>query len=177
MSAPDGPIISLVVAQGRNGVIGVNGGLPWRQRTDLRHFRTVTRGKPVVMGRKTWCSLPSALPDRDNIVLTRDRTFRAAGGWTFGALDVALACAGSRATARGVDEICVIGGEDIFRQALPLAQLIRLTVIDAEPEGDARFPDIGGGWAETERRDAPPGDGDDFPMRFITLARRRSAAD
>jgi dihydrofolate reductase len=167
------PRLSLVVAQGRNRVIGADGALPWRQKTDMRHFKAATIGKPVVMGRKTWNSLKGPLKGRDNIVLTRRGDVNAPGAWTFASLDAALACALARAMARGVDEVCVIGGGDIYRQTLAFADLIRLTEIDAAPEGDATFPELGSAWREREAHVSPAAEGDDHAMRFSVWERQR----
>lgn len=155
-----------------NRVIGANGALPWRQKTDMRHFRNTTKGKPVVMGRKTWASLPGPLVDRDTIVLTRDTAFQAEGVWSFSALDAALACARTRAIARGVEEVCIIGGADVYRQALAFADRIHLTDIDMIAEGDAFFPELDPAvWREVAGRAAQAGPEDDHPMRFRVLER------
>lgn len=138
----------------------------------MRHFRTTTKGKPVVMGRKTWASLTGSLADRDNIVLTRDTEFRADGAWSFAALDAALACARTCAIARGVSEVCVIGGAQIYAEALPFADRIHLTDIDAEVEGDAWFPELDSAvWREVAGRAAQAGPEDDHAMRFRVLER------
>lgn len=166
------PTVTLVVARARNGVIGAGGHLPWRQKTDMAHFKRVTLGKPVVMGRKTWASLKGPLKDRDNIVLSRDPDLQAPGAWLFTALDAALACAESRARSRGVHETCVIGGADLYRQALPLARRILVTDIDADIAGDAHFPEPDtSAWREVAAQDAPAGAGDDHAMRFRVLER------
>jgi dihydrofolate reductase len=174
VSADDGIVIALVVAQAANRVIGADGGLPWRQKTDMRHFRATTLGKPVVMGRKTWASLKGPLADRDNIVLTRDPDFRADGVWSFAALDAALACARARAIARGVEEVCVIGGAQVYAEALPLAGRLYVTDIDATVEGDAFFPALDPTvWREITGRAAQAGPDDDHAMRFRMLERAR----
>jgi dihydrofolate reductase len=141
-------------------------------KTDMKHFRAVTMGKPVVMGRKTWDSLKGPLPGRDNIVLTRDASFCADGVWAHASLAAALACAESRARARGVDEIAVIGGAQIYTEALPLADRIYLTDVDAEIAGDAWFPALDPAqWREVSSRDAPAGPDDQYAMRFRVLER------
>lgn len=140
----------------------------------MRHFRAVTLGKPVVMGRKTWTSLKGPLPGRDNIVLTRNVDFRADGVWSFAALDVALACARSRAVARGADEVCIIGGAEIYAAALPVAARIHLTDVDADVAGDVQFPELDPAvWREISARDAPAGLDDEHAMRFRVLERVR----
>jgi dihydrofolate reductase len=138
----------------------------------MKHFRAVTKGKPVVMGRKTWASLKGPLPGRDNIVLTRDADFRADGVWVHASLAAALACARGRALARGVDEIAVIGGAQIYAEALPLADRIHLTDVDADVAGDTYFPALDPAvWRDVEVRDAPAGPDDQYAMRFRTLER------
>jgi dihydrofolate reductase len=134
--------VSLVVAMGLNRVIGREGQLPWRLPSDLARFKEQTLGKPVVMGRKTYQSIGRPLPGRANIVITRDPQFLAPGCRVVSGLDPALAAARQIARETGVGEICVIGGAQIYRQALPLADLIRLTQVHAAPDGDAVFPDL-----------------------------------
>ena len=153
-------------------MIGANGALPWRLKTDMRHFRATTLGKPVIMGRRTWASLKGPLPGRDNIVLTRDVDFRADGVWSFAALDAALACGRARAEAGGADEVSVIGGAEIFAAALPFAGRIYLTDVAASVPGDALFPALDpAAWREVSARDAPAGPDDDHAMRFRVLER------
>ena len=129
--------VSLIVAVGSDGVIGKDGGLPWRLPSDLRRFRELTSGGTVVMGRRTFESLPDAfrpLPDRRNLVLCRDPAYRAEGAEVFGSLQDALdACGG---------DCFVIGGEVTYRGALPLCERLYATEIDAELEGDAFFPEL-----------------------------------
>ena len=127
------------IARARNGVIGRDGTLPWRLKSDLANFRAVTMGKPVIMGRKTWDSLPKKpLPGRKNIVLSRDRDFRAEGAWSFSDFPAALAAARAMAAADGADEVSVIGGAALYALALPLADRLYLTEVDCAPQGDAR---------------------------------------
>lgn len=133
-------LISIIVAAADNGVIGHAGTLPWRQPSDLKRFRALTMGKPVVMGRKTFQSLPKALDGRDNIVVTRDPSFRPEGAITAPSLAAALALARAHAAARPTDEVMVIGGGDIYAQALPLAGRVYLTRVHATPAGDTSFP-------------------------------------
>jgi dihydrofolate reductase len=138
----------------------------------MKHFRAVTMGKPVVMGRKTWDSLNGPLKGRDNIVLTRAANFRADGVWAHASLPAALACARSRALARSVDEIAIIGGAQIYAEALPLADRLYVTDVDADIAGDAHFPVIDPQrWREISVHDAPAGPDDDHPMRFRILER------
>ena len=135
------PRISLVVAMDENGIIGRDGALPWRLPEDLRHFRRLTLGKTVLMGRRTWESLGKPLEGRRNWVLSRDPAFRPAGAEVFASLEQALA-------AHGEGELVVIGGADLYRQALPLARTLHLTRVHARVEGDRRFPP----WREADFR-------------------------
>jgi dihydrofolate reductase len=125
--------ISLVVAMDESDLIGRQGQLPWRLPEDLKHFRRLTLGKTVLMGRKTWDSLGKPLEGRRNWVLSRDRTFRPAGCEVFGALEDALA-------AHRDGELVIIGGAELYRQALPQVQTLHLTRVHARVEGDTRFP-------------------------------------
>ena len=125
--------ISLVVAMDESGLIGRQGQLPWRLPEDLKHFRRLTLGKTVLMGRKTWDSLGKPLEGRRNWVLSRDRTFRPAGCEVFGTLEDALA-------AHRDGELVIIGGAELYRQALPQVQTLYLTRVHARVEGDTRFP-------------------------------------
>jgi dihydrofolate reductase len=173
---PQPPITILVVAAaGENGVIGRNGGLPWRLRSDLKHFRRLTWGKPVVMGRKTYLTLARPLPGRTNIVVTRDQNFSAPGVLATTTLGNALAIARADALRRGVGEIAVAGGADIYAQTLALAERIALTLVHARPEGETVFPAIDRDfWEETEHVEYAPGPGDDAPFAFITYRRRQN---
>lgn len=153
-------------------MIGADGAIPWRLKTDMKHFRARTMGKPVVMGRKTWDSLKGPLPGRDNIVLTRDASFKAPGVWVHASLDAALACAEGQALARGVEEISVIGGAQIYEAAMARAGRIYLTDVDAEIAGDAWCPALDASlWRESDRSTAPAGPDDDHAMTFRTLER------
>ena len=137
------------IARSRNGVIGKDGGLPWRLKSDLAIFRAVTMGKPVIMGRKTWESLPPRfrpLPGRRNIVISRQADFAAPGAELAASLEAALQLAAQAETA------FIIGGEQIYRQAMDVADRLEITEVDLEPEGDAWFPVIDAGcWQETAR--------------------------
>jgi dihydrofolate reductase len=141
--------VSLVVAMAANRVIGRDGTLPWSLPADLKNFKRVTLNKAIIMGRKTWESLPARpLPDRHNIILTRRVDFRANGGTVVRGLDEAFD------HALGSDEVMVIGGEEIYRLALPRADRIYLTEVLGGFEGDARFPDLGpADWREVSRED------------------------
>lgn len=134
-------VIALIVAAAENGVIGRAGRLPWHMPSDLKTFRRLTLGKPIVMGRKTFASIGKPLDGRDNIVVTRDPAFTHPGIQVVPSLDAALALAETLAARRGVGEIAVIGGAEIYRAAYPRAGRIYLTRIHARPDGDATFAD------------------------------------
>jgi dihydrofolate reductase len=164
--------LSLVVARGRNGVIGIDGDLPWKLSSDLKRFKAITIGKPVVMGRKTWASLGRPLPGRPNLVVTRDAGLQAEGASVWANLDVALAAARAMAQELGASEVCVIGGGEIYAQTIHLADRLYLTEVDASPIGDARFPDIvDADWAETAREAFPIGPKDDHAFVARVLKR------
>ena len=153
--------IVLVAAIGENNVIGRDGQLPWRLKSDLKHFRELTIGKPVVMGRKTFESIGKPLTGRTNIVLSRDLSVKVPGGALATSLVAALGYARDDARKRGVDEIMVIGGSDVFADTLPLAHRLEITHVHAAPEGDAYFPPIDPAvWREVVRREYPAGPDD-----------------
>jgi len=154
----------LVAAVAANGVIGAGGKLPWRIPEDLRHFKSLTLGHPVIMGRKTWESLGRPLPGRENIVVTRTPGFEAPGAHVAASLDGALAlCAGEPVAF-------VIGGGEIYAAALPLADGMVLTEIGRDFPGDARFPEFDrNGWRETQRKPHTGGDG--LPFDFVLYER------
>jgi dihydrofolate reductase len=133
-------ITSLVIAAGQNGVIGRDGGLPWRIPSDLKTFRRLTMGKPIVMGRKTFLSIGRPLDGRDNIVVSRDPIFSADGVTVLTDLDEALVLARALARTNGSDEVMIIGGADIFAATLPLATRVYWTEVMGSPEGDTVFP-------------------------------------
>ena len=138
--------IMLIYARGANGAIGRDGDLPWRLPADLRHFKALTLGKPMVMGRKTFESLPGLLPGRRHIVLTRDAGWAAEGAETATSVDDALALAGGGTVA-------IIGGAAIYALFLPLAHRIELTQIHADYEGDTFMPELGPEWQRIARED------------------------
>ena len=168
-----GPVLALVAARGRNGVIGRDGVLPWRLKSDLALFKATTLGKPVIMGRKTWDSLPKKpLPGRMNLVLSRDGSFEPVGALVCERFEEALDIAREQAREDGVDEVCVIGGSALFELALPRARRLYLTEVEAEPAGDVRFPDLDeAAWREVRRETRPAQEGDDFPFVFRVLER------
>jgi dihydrofolate reductase len=161
----------LVLARARNGVIGNSGALPWHLPDDLKRFKRMTVGKPVIMGRKTFESIGKPLPGRQNIVLTRDPDWRAEGVRVAANLAEAVAAAGLDPRARA-DGIMVIGGAQIYAEALPSATRIELTEVDAEPEGDTVMPPFNPQrWREAARETHPPADGRPG-FAFVTLLRK-----
>ncbi len=168
------PKVSLIAARGRNGVIGSNGDLPWRLKADLEAFKTRTLGHPVLMGRKTWESLPvRPLPGRENIVLTQDWTYSAGDARVYSSFAAAVNAAKAIAARQGRGEVFVIGGGEIYARALPMADRIYLTEVDTAPEGDARFPDLDeGDWQEIERQAHGADADNDHAFVIRTLVRR-----
>ncbi|WP_444928765.1 dihydrofolate reductase [Microbulbifer sp. SSSA002] len=143
--------IALIAAVARNGAIGKDNELPWRISGDLQFFKRTTMGKPVVMGRKTFESIGRPLPGRVNIVITRNPDWLADGVEVVQSLDQALSLAQNCAKDSGASEVMVIGGAQIYRQALPLATRLYVTEVDADVDGDAFFPDIDDSWVESVR--------------------------
>jgi dihydrofolate reductase len=167
------PILALVLARASNGVIGKDGALPWRLKSDMIHFKAVTLGKPVIMGRKTWDSLPKKpLPGRMNLVLSHDGSFEPAGALVCESFDEALQIAREQAAEDGAGEVCVIGGAAVFAAALPKARRLYLTEVQAEVDGDVRLDPLDEtGWREVGREAHPAGDEDEFPFIFRVLER------
>ncbi len=165
--------IAVVVARAANNVIGCNGDLPWRLKADLARFKTITMGKPLLMGRKTWDSLPrKPLPGRPNIVLSGDRNLLAPGAWVFPSFESGLAAARSMAARHGAAEVCVIGGRALFAAALPIVARLYLTEVEAAPEGDAVLPAIDESqWREIRQEVFPAGPDDEYPARLRILER------
>ena len=163
----------LVVAVAENGVIGRSGRLPWRIPGDLKHFKAVTMGKPLVMGRKTYESIGKPLPGRTNIVLTRDIDWRADGVLVGHSLDEVLRLANDDAKQSGAREIAVIGGSALFEETLPRAAKIELTEVHAKPEGDVFFPEYDrSAFRETRREGPMQGENDEFAYSVVTLERK-----
>lgn len=167
------PRVSLMVARGRNNVIGSAGGLPWHLSSDLKLFKAVTSGKPVIMGRKTWDGLPrKPLPGRLNIVVTRQTGLAADGAVVVGDLGSALERAFEQANLDRVDEVFVIGGAQIYDAAMPFADRLYLTEVDAAPDGDAWFPEFDeAAWSEIGQESYPAGERDDHDFIFRALDR------
>ena len=160
-------IISLIGAMGQNRVIGQGNALPWSMPADMAHFRLLTRGKPVIMGRKTFESIGHPLPDRENIIITRDPEYRADG------CVIAHSPAAAIVAAGPTEEIMVIGGEKIFQAFLPLAQKMYLTVIDAEFDGDTHFPEWKADeWQETSRKERLADTANPHPYTFLTFQKK-----
>ncbi len=169
------PILTVgPVARARNGVIGRDGGLPWRLSSDLKLFKALTLGKPLIMGRKTWDSLPrKPLPGRMNLVLTRDGSFEPRGALTFEDFGEAVSVAREQAEEDGIDEVCVIGGAALFAIALPRAKRLYITEVEAEVEGDVSFPPFDESrWREVRREAYPAGPDDEHAFTFRQLERR-----
>jgi dihydrofolate reductase len=165
--------IVLVAAVGENNVIGNAGQLPWRLKSDLQHFRQVTLNRPVIMGRKTYESIGKPLTGRTNIVLTRDLGLIAPGTVLATSLDAALAMARQDAAKRGVDEIMVIGGSDVFEATMARADRLEITHVHAAPEGDSFFPAIDlGVWREVSREEHAAGPDDSAGFAVATYLRR-----
>lgn len=167
--------LAILVAIAENGVIGRGGGLPWRLSSDLKRFKADTMGKPILMGRRTWESIGRPLPGRLNIVISRDTDFRAEGAEVVASLPEAISLAKARARSmEGADEICVIGGGEIYRQALPLADRLYVTHVLAKVEGDTHFPPIDSAiWREIRAMDVPQGEKDSHATRYTVYERRR----
>jgi dihydrofolate reductase len=162
--------LALVVAVADNAVIGRGGGLPWHLPEDLRHFKRITLGKPLLMGRRTFESIGAALPGRRNLVLTRG-----AGRYPEG-VEVVSSIEAARALAAEAEELCVIGGAALYAQTLPLARRLYLTQVHGAIEGDVRFPDWDNSeWRELERREHPADGRHAFAMSFLTLERYPAA--
>jgi dihydrofolate reductase len=161
------------IARARNGVIGKDGALPWRLKSDLAIFRAVTMGKPVIMGRKTWDSLPKKpLVGRTNIVLSRDGSFEPHGALVCEDFSEAVQIAREQAEEDGVEEVCVIGGASLFDLALTRATRLYLTDVEAEVDGDVRLSRLDESrWREVRREAHPAGEADEYPFTFRVLER------
>jgi len=171
-AAPREPAIVLLAAVADNGVIGRGNALPFRQSSDLKRFKSLTMGKPVLMGRKTYVSIGKPLPGRTNIVVSRNPAFAPAGVIVAPSLDAGLAAARDDARKRGADELVVIGGTDIFAQCMALADRMEITHVHARPEGDTYFPPIDAAqWHATARSDHLAGPQDEAAFSYVTYTR------
>ncbi|WP_371831120.1 MULTISPECIES: dihydrofolate reductase [Brucella/Ochrobactrum group] len=147
--------------------------MPWRLSTDLKRFKALTLGKPVIMGRRTWESIGRPLPGRPNIVVTRDANFQAEGVHIVGSLEEGIALGRKLAEELGAGEVCIIGGGKIYAQALPLADRVHLTRVLAAIDGDTHFPEIkSDGWRLVSSEDVPAGDKDSHPTRYMVYEKR-----
>jgi dihydrofolate reductase len=165
--------IILVAAVAENGIIGRGNALPWRLKSDMQHFRALTMGKPVVMGRKTFLSIGKPLPGRTTIVVSRDHTFTATGIVVAASLDAALTVARGDALRRNADAIIIAGGADIYAQVLPQASQLAITHVHKKVDGDARFPKIDVAvWREAARSEHQPAAEDEAPFAFVTYTRQ-----
>jgi dihydrofolate reductase len=165
--------IVLVAAVAENGIIGRGNALPWRLKSDMQHFRALTMGKPVVMGRKTFLSIGKPLVGRTTIVVSRDHAFTAPGIIVAASLDAALAAARGDALRRNADAIIVAGGAEIYAQVLPQASQLAITYVHKQVDGDARFPRIDlTVWREAARSEHQPAAEDEAAFAFVTYARQ-----
>lgn len=161
-------LVSIIVATDERGAIGRDGGLPWRLPDDLRRFKALTLGKPVVMGRKTWDSIGKPLPGRHNIVITREAGRALEGATVVTSLEAAMAAAGD------VEETCVIGGAEIYRLALPRTDVIHLTRVHATVEADTFFPPLAAGeWDEEVLERHAADERHALPFSYVVQRRRR----
>lgn len=163
-------ILSLIVARASNGIIGKDNGMPWHLPADLAHFKRTTMGRPVIMGRRTWESIGRPLPGRRNIVVSRNASYRAEGAEVVGSLAQACEAVGE------TDEAFVIGGGQLYAEALPWADRVFVTEIGESIEGDTRFPDLEPGhWRETLLAEQAPDERNAYRLRFLRLDRARPA--
>ncbi len=168
--------ISFVVAVAENGVIGHEGDLPWKLSSDLKRFKALTIGKPVVMGRKTYESIGKPLPGRENIVVTRDPDYRVDGVHVVGSVDEALALGEKLARRDGGHEVSVVGGGQIYAQTLDRATVLYVTHVERALDGDTRFPPIDPAeWQSGDEEHIPEGPKDIYPTRFVTYRRRKAS--
>lgn len=166
------PALAMIVAVAENGVIGRDGAMPWRLSSDLKRFRALTMGKPMIMGRKTYQSIGRPLEGRESIVVTRQSDFNEPGTHRASSLEAAIELATGLVQAAGLDEIIVIGGAQIYAAALARATRIYLTRVHARPEGDTFFPELNKAqWREISCERYAPGERDDFASSFVVLER------
>lgn len=166
----------LIIAVAENGVIGADGAIPWRLKSDVQRFKALTSGKPIVMGRKTFISLKRPLPHRTNIVVTRDASFRAAGVIVTTSMEAARAVARGDALRRSVAEVAVIGGAEIYAQFMDSADRLEITEVHASPPGDTRLAPIDASeWEEVVRERHAAGPDDNAAFSYVTYRRRGRA--
>ena len=173
MSGGGGIEFSIVVAIAGNNVIGNQGGMPWRLSTDLKRFKQLTMGKPMIMGRKTFDAIGKALPGRSSIVVTRDDGWQAEGAVPVQSLETAMTLGREIARSMAVNEVCIVGGGDIYRQALQVVDTLHVTRVEAVPEGDTVFPVIDANvWNKISETPVPFGEKDSAATRYIIYKRR-----
>ncbi len=163
--------IALVVAVAKNGVIGRDGGMPWKLSTDLKRFKRDTMGKPMIMGRRTFEAIGKALPGRLNIVISRS-SFEAEGTVHAGDVETALALANVWAKSHDASEVCIVGGGQIYRETISIADKLYVTHIMAEPDGDTKFPEINEAeWRPILREEVPKGENDTAETLYVVYER------
>ena len=175
---PASPVaLILVAAVARNGVIGGDNRLLWKLRSDMRHFRSLTMGKPLIMGRKTYDSIGQPLPGRETIVVTRGSATFTPGVHVAPTLEAALAIARARAVAMGAGAVIVAGGAEIYKALIAVCDRLEITEVDLSPEGDAKFPTIEPSeWREVSREAHLPAEGDEVSFTFVAYERRHGGA-
>ena len=160
------PNLSLIAALADNRVIGIDNRLPWRLPADLQHFKRLTMGKPIIMGRRTWESLPGLLPQRIHVIVTRNSDYQAQGGHVVHSLEQAIE------QFSAAEEMMLVGGANLYAQALPLVTRMYLTEVHIAPEGDAFFPDFDRSqWREIDREEGECDERNTIPHTFVTLQR------
>ncbi|MEP0233855.1 dihydrofolate reductase [Roseibium sp.] len=169
------PDIMMIAAVARNGIIGADNDMPWKISSDLKHFKALTLGKPMIMGRRTFQSLPGLLPGRPHIVITRDAGFDAEGADVVPSLEAAVELAEMKAGELGVDQIAIIGGGQIYKLAMDMAEQLEITEVQAEPGGDTHFPPIDLSiWEEVSRAAGDRTERDSADFDFVSYRRRAS---
>ncbi len=162
---------TIMAAMARNLAIGLNGDMPWHLPGELQHFKETTMGKPIIMGRKTWESIGRALPGRQNIVVTRNHAFQASGCEVAGSLDQAVQIATG-------EEVMIIGGGQMYEQALPFADRMILTLVDCDPEADTWFPEWQrDNWLQVSVRSETPNEQNPYGYRVLVLVRKTDSGD
>ncbi len=161
--------ISVIAAMGQNRVIGSGGKLPWHLPADMRHFKELTAGHPVIMGKTTFASLGRPLPSRTNIVLSNIPGYQAPGCTVAGSFAQAI----EAARATGADEAFIIGGANVYAQGLPLAETLYLTLVGGQFAGDAFFPPLDQAWREVSRQDMSADEKNPYPLSFVTYQRQK----
>lgn len=168
------PEIVIFAAVARNGTIGAENHMPWRLPSDLKRFKAMTIGKPSIMGRKTFVSFGRPLPERPNLVVTRDAGYAPEGAEAFTSLESALQRAANLAHEMRVREVIIMGGGEIYRQALDMTDRLEITEVDSAPEGDTTFPEIDPDvWEEVSRVPGERGEKDSTDFTFVTYKRRK----